>query len=118
MEPEKKVIKRKRTYTQILSAEQKEKVHKVAFYLSKYEHEGIFEEDLNQGETINKLANKLNVKPNTLKNKRDLFDPYCSKKRVGWVQQAKLSDELQEIFDNYKSKSNEEILKEIQGFLL
>ncbi|GMQ60668.1 hypothetical protein AN1V17_50690 [Vallitalea sediminicola] len=118
MDFEKQVIKRKRVTTQILTDEQKEKTHKIAFYLSKYEHNGLFDGNLNQGETFKKIAEILQVKINTLKNKRDQFDPYCSKKRIGWVQQAKLSDDMKRVYDNYNNKTKEEILSELRFFLV
>ena len=114
---EMKKIKRKRETTQLLSTEIKGKAHKIAFYLSKYEHEGLFDERLNQGETFKKIAEILKIKMTTLKNKRDLFDPYCSKRRIGWIQQARLSDDMQEVYDNFNIKTREGILKEIHKFL-
>lgn len=72
---------------------------------------------MNQGETIKKIAAILGVKVNTLKNKRDQYDPYCSNTRVGWVQQANLSDDIQQVYDQCKSKTKEEMKREILLFL-
>lgn len=108
---------RVRSDTQRINSEVKVKLNKAAFYLSKFEHQGLFERNLNQGETIKKIAALLRVKVNTLKNKRDQYDPYCSKTRIGWVQQANLSDDMQYIYDQYKNKSKEEIREEIMIFL-
>jgi transposase len=105
-----------RTDTQRIKPEVKIKLNKVAFYLSKIEHQGLFDKNLNQGETIRKIAAILGVKVNTLKNKRDQYDPYCSNTRVGWVQQANLSDDMQQVFEQYKNKPQEDIKEEIINF--
>lgn len=110
-------IKRIRKDTQHISPEVRIKLNKLAFYLSKFEHYDVFEENLNQGETIKKIADIIGVKVNTLKNKRDLYDPYCSATRVGWVQQLTLSDDMKEIYDLYKNKTKKEILEEIWKFI-
>jgi hypothetical protein len=109
--------KRLRTDTQRIEAEVKVKLNKAAFYLSKFEHQGLFERNLNQGETIKKIANMLGVKVNTLKNKRDQYDPYCSNTRIGWVRQTNLSEDMLQVYDQYKNKSKDEIKEEILIFL-
>jgi hypothetical protein len=106
-----------RTDTQQIDPEVKVKLNKAAFYLSKFEHQGLFDRKLNQGETIKKIAAILGVKVNTLKNKRDEYDPYCSNTRVGWVQQANLSDDMQQVFDQCINKTKEEMLKDLLQFL-
>jgi ribosome-binding protein aMBF1 (putative translation factor) len=112
-----RIVKRHREDTQHITQEVKVKLNKIAYYLSKFEHYSLFERDLNQGETLKKLADILAVKVTTLKNKRDLYDPYCSTRRVGWVQQAKLSDDMQDIYNEYKEKTSKEILEEIMKFI-
>lgn len=109
---------RVRTDTQQIKPEIKIKLNKAAFYLSKFEHQGLFDRNLNQGETIKKIATILGVKVNTLKNKRDQYDPYCSNIRVGWVQQANLSDDMQLVYDQCKNKTKEEMLKDLSQFLI
>jgi hypothetical protein len=59
----------------------------VAYYLSRFDRKGVrslgyttFEQAYNQ------IGEVLSVKPATIKNMRDSFDPYCSQVRVGWYQ--------------------------------
>ncbi len=59
----------------------------VAYYLSKYDEKAYF----NLGYKTKKEAHldigkKLNVNPNSVKNRRDEFDPIHGNKRVGWYQ--------------------------------
>lgn len=59
----------------------------IAFYLSKFDDRAY--EALgfgNQGETHEAIGRQLGVKPNTIKNMRDEFDPLHANKRVGWYQ--------------------------------
>ncbi|MTI69244.1 MAG: hypothetical protein FH751_03170 [Firmicutes bacterium] len=99
-----------------------EKEHKVAYYLSRFEHDLLFPQ-YNQSQAFDKISNILGIKVNTLKNKRDLFDPFCNKikprgrKRRGWWQKDRLSDDMQRIFNRYLHKDEVEIREEIKEIL-
>jgi len=72
--------------------EEKEDLIKIAYGLSRFGHEIINDVarcDFNQGETFKYLSNRKRVKVNTLKNYRDMFDPYVRQEksnRKGWHQ--------------------------------
>jgi hypothetical protein len=99
------------------TGEDKDRMHKVAYYLSKFEHHDLFDGQLNQTETFEKAAKILHVKMTTLRNKRDQYDPYFNNNRIGWVQAEKLSDDMLRIKQLYDAKSKEEILKDINTFI-
>ncbi len=100
--------------------ENKEDVNKVAYYFSRFEHYDLYKGS--QTLAFEKAARALNVKPSTLRNLRDRFDPYCNEiktikpKRSGWHQVELLVD-MQEIFDAYYDKAKQEILPEISQIL-
>lgn len=116
-------ISNKKTRTRQNNATWDEKVkeNKVAYYLSRFEHNGLYE-NCNQGQAFKIIAEKLNMNNNTLKNKRDYFDPYCNKlkvigpKRKGWWQ-AELPSDLKYVYELYLNKSKEEIEEEIKEIL-
>ena len=61
----------------------------VAFYLSKFGEEGL--EKLgyrSYRQAFIEIGRSLNVKPNSVKNWRDEFDPYYDNKRKGWYQRG------------------------------
>jgi hypothetical protein len=61
----------------------------VAFYLSKFGEEGL--EKLgyrSYRQAFNEVGRSLSVKPNSVKNWRDEFDPYYDNKRKGWYQRG------------------------------
>ena len=95
---------------------------KVAYYFSRFEHNKIFPQ-YNQTQAFEIASRKLNIKLTTLRNKRDSFDPFVNKiktrgnKRAGWHQKDKLSDDMQRVFTEYLSKSEEEIEKEVRAIL-
>lgn len=62
--------------TSFTDLDEKMRLNKVAYYLSRFEHNGLFP-NCNQKEAFNIISEKLNIKFNTLKNERDAFDPYC-----------------------------------------
>jgi len=114
--------KKIRTHRSNIIWEDKVKENKVAYYLSRFEHNGLYE-NCNQGQAFKIIAEKLNMNCNTLKNKRDYFDPYCNKiktaglKRKGWWQ-TELPSELKYVYDLYLNKSKEDIEDEIKAILL
>jgi hypothetical protein len=73
----------------------------------------------NQSETFQYLAKRLNVKAATLRNYRDMFDPYVKQEnshRKGW-HQLQLSDEYHAIKKEYDGMDYELIKNEIAGIL-
>ena len=61
----------------------------VAFYLSKFGEEGL--ENLgyrSYRHAFEEIGRALHVKPNSVKNWRDEFDPYYDNKRKGWYQRG------------------------------
>ena len=88
----------------------------VAYYLSRFDRKGIHA--LGYGttsEAFNRLGERLNVKPSTLKQMRDSFDPYCSQVRVGWYQRQILPSRANVIqaYDALSEASVAEIVREI-----
>jgi hypothetical protein len=108
-------------YQYIENQYERDKVNKVAYYLSRFDHENLLPNSNSTG-AINIISDILKVKANTLRNKRDSFDPYCNElkttgtKRKGWWQKT-LSEDMQRIFDEYKNKSVYEIETEVKRIL-
>jgi len=90
-----------------LSDEKSKDVNILAYVFSEYEHTSLFPND-NQLSALTKITNLIDVKPNTFKNKRDAYDSYTNSSRKGW--EKELSDSLQEVFDELKVLSKEEVL--------
>lgn len=105
-----------------ISDEELEKEHKVAYYLSRFEHDNLYPH-YNQTVAFQEISKILGVKVNTLKNKRDTFDPFCNKlktrgkKRAGWRQKEELSYDMQKVYDYYLNMSEEDIENEIREIL-
>ena len=87
----------------------------VGCYLSKFGHEGLFN-GLNQSQTFDKVAQLLNIKRNTLKGIRDIFDPLFNNGRVGWKDRPMKPEEKQ-IYKTYNKKSQLEFLNEVKQIL-
>jgi hypothetical protein len=67
-----------------ISQNEKEDLIKVAYALSRFDFylfNEILKTHYNQTEVIRFLAKKFNIKPSTLKNYRDMFDPYVDQQR-------------------------------------
>ncbi|HAW08422.1 MAG TPA: hypothetical protein DCW42_04525 [Bacteroidetes bacterium] len=96
---------------------------KIAYALSRFDYHiinEIFNKRFNQTECFQYLAEKLNVKLTTLRNYRDIFDPYVKQEksnRRGWYQKA-LSDEFQAIKNYYDTKNYSEIKTDIEIILV
>lgn len=59
----------------------------VAFYLSKFAEEGLAKLGYHSyRQAFDEIGSCLHVKPNSVKNWRDEFDPYYDNKRKGWYQ--------------------------------
>ena len=87
----------------------------VAYYLSMYNHDYLFNNHISATKAIENIARILNLKPNTLRNKRDYFDAFLAlkgiqtnSKRKGY-QNAKLSKQYDDIINKYKNLNEEEI---------
>jgi hypothetical protein len=98
------------------------KEHKVAYYLSRFEHDNLFPH-YTQTQAFEVISEILGVKMTTLRNKRDLFDPFCNKiktkgpKRKGWWQKDRLPDDMERIYNRYLHVPEEEIEKDIKEIL-
>ncbi len=59
----------------------------VAFYLSKFNEEGLAQLGFQSyTQAFHEVGQRLSVKPNSVKNWRDEFDPYYDNSRMGWYQ--------------------------------
>lgn len=112
--PEQKILKCKS------SASSKQKELKVAYYLSRFEHENL--RLGNQQETFVESSKILGVKPNTLKNHRDSFDSHCNiykpdnvKKREGW--KKPMSEDMKIVYEYFHTMTENNILQEIKTIL-
>lgn len=91
------------------------KEHKVAYYLNKSEH--------NQTQALETISKILGVKVITIRNKRDMFDPFCNKiktrgpKRKGWWQNNRLPEDMNSVYNRYLHMSDQEIEKEVKEIL-
>jgi hypothetical protein len=116
-----RINEKTRTHRSNVNCDDKAKENKVAYYLSRFEHAGLYA-SCNQMQAFKIIAEKLNMNYNTLKNKRDYFDPHCNvlkssgPKRKGWWQ-AELPYDLKSIYDLYLNKSKEEIEDEVKEIL-
>lgn len=92
-----------------------------AYCMSRYDHpfmEAVIGEKLNQSEAFSYLAEKLNVKPATLRNYRDLFDPHVKQTRSdrqGW--QKEITPAYQSILDQYNSENEAQLIDEAKSKL-
>lgn len=102
-------------------------VNKVAYFLSLYDHFDISDEQ-KPTPAIRKMAEKLGVKTNTLRSKRDIFDKRIKEQkeklqksnpklvvREGW--RSDLGRDLQKTFDECKNMSHSQLLAEVQAIL-
>lgn len=84
----------------------------VAFYLSKYDVEGVKRLGYsNFSDTFRRLSEILEVKSNSIKQMREQFDPYHDNTRVGWYQRP-LSRSRRDVMNQYGGLS-EAALREI-----
>lgn len=101
---------------------ERDSILKVAYSMSRFDYQiinDILKKRFNQTETFQYLAEKLNVKTATLRNYRDMFDPYVKQEnshRKGW-HQIQLSDEYQAIKKEYDGMDYALIKKEIEIIL-
>lgn len=83
----------------------------VAYYLSRLDRKGYSALGYKSfSEAIRKIGAILDVKPNTIKNMRDEFDPYHQNSRIGW--QRELRGSRQKVIESFQ-ETDENVLLEI-----
>lgn len=103
----------------IILPEIKEKVYIIANYVSLYGYNEIFPEIKTNKEFYQKIYEKFNIKNNTFRNYRDMFDGYNDSKRKGWYQKE-LDSIAKKVKQKYLKVSKEnytEIVKELFNYL-
>jgi len=95
----------------------------ISYYLSRYDHDNLFDHPISAAKAIENIAKILNIKPNTLRNKRDYFDTFLNAKgiktkseRKGYSN-AKLTKLYDEIINQYHSEKEEKIRTKIISIL-
>ncbi|MBQ8459322.1 hypothetical protein IJ541_04385 [bacterium] len=109
-------------------------INKVAYFLAKFDHYEISKE-LRPTPAIREIAEKLNVKANTLRNKRDMFDSVVKKDKQKLLskkeyehltirtgrfkenEQVILPPKLAETNNECIDKSHDELLAEVKNIL-
>jgi hypothetical protein len=105
-----------------ISGNEKQDIIKVAYALSRFDYyliNEIIQTHYNQGEVFQILSKKLKVKLNTLKNYRDMFDPYVRQEksnRKGWYQRE-LPSEFRERKNLWDLKDENYIKDEIRRII-
>jgi len=95
---------------------------KIAYAMSRFDYliiNEISKSDYNQSATFNFLSHKLDVKSNTLKNYRDMFDPHVQQEnseRRGWVDRE-LPQDFMEIKNSWDTLDYEEIKEKISEII-
>ena len=102
----------RRSHTRIYD-DAKQSLLIAALYMSRFGHSAL--RIVNQGDTLQELARRLNIPANTLKNQRDFFDSHVDNQRVGW--KVPLSGAQQSIMDRYGESSELELRSLLPGFL-
>lgn len=103
----------RRTYKNVMN---KEDTYTIAYFLSEYGHEPLFQgEHLNQSKTIEKLAKLLDIAPNTLRNYRDVFDRYTNSPRQGWDKE--MNEGQERIFKECKQMDKDTLLQKLNTIL-
>lgn len=87
----------------------------IANYLSLYGHEDLFP-NYSQDKSFEVISRKLNIKKNTIKNWRDMYDGHNDSSRKGWYQ-VELPSNMQEIKIRCELLSKEEFLAEVKQIL-
>jgi hypothetical protein len=91
----------------------------IAYYLSRFDHEHLFGLHISSAKAIDALGDVLNVKPNTLRGKRDYFDSLIPNKdrksdRKGYseIKSTKIYDAIIEQY-SYISNDDEKKMRKI-----
>ncbi|MDE1874538.1 MAG: DUF3883 domain-containing protein, partial [Patescibacteria group bacterium] len=87
----------------------------IAYYLSRLDKTGYLELGYkNFAEATKEIGRILNVKPNTIKNMRDEFDPYHQNDRIGWKRELRGSRlKVLKAFQETDDETLFEIIKEM-----
>ncbi|MDX1933871.1 MAG: DUF3883 domain-containing protein [Capsulimonadales bacterium] len=88
----------------------------VAYFLSRFDRKGYRALGFNTfKEAFQKIGDLLRVKPATIKNMRDEFDPFCSVIRVGWYQRPVIRSRMivMQAFDSLSESAMFEIVKTV-----
>ena len=97
--------------------EENKKALIVAYYLSKYGDAAYSNLKFKtQREAHANIGQTLNVKPSSVKNMRDEFDPLHDNSRVGWYQRP-LRPSRADVVNRYKNVSESELFKTVQEIL-
>jgi len=96
----------------------------ITYYLSRFDHEHLFGLHISSAKAIDALGNVLNVKPNTIRGKRDYFDSILPKKqrkseRKGYseIKSTKIYDEIIEKYNYITNEDEKEMRKVIVDVL-
>lgn len=97
----------------------------IGYYLSMYDHEGIFGEGISSAKAIESIAFALNVNANTLRGKRDYFDSIIPQekrksKRKGYsdIKSTAVYDAIIEEYSNYdENKVRNEVISIIEKYI-
>jgi len=91
----------------------------IAYYLSRFDHEHLFGLHLSSAKAIDALGDVLNVKPNTIRGKRDYFDSLLpldkrksSRKGYNEIKSTKVYEEIIEKY-NYITNDDEQKMRKI-----
>jgi len=90
----------------------------IGLYLSKFDDEGLKEFGFSGIiEAFNILGYSIGVKPASIKNYRDEFDPYFPNKRKGWHKRT-LRDYCKKFFDDFSSLNFYDFTELIKSFVI
>jgi hypothetical protein len=87
-----------------------------AFYLSKYDRQALDALGYNSfHEAFGEIGAQLGFKPNTIKNRRDEFDPIHDNRRAGWYQREMRSSyiEVVQMFDGLGFEAMTELVRNV-----
>jgi len=88
----------------------------VTFYLSKYDRQACRALGYNNfHQAFEDVGHRLGVKPNTIKNRRDEFDPIHDNGRVGWYQRGLRSSyaKIVQMFDNLSFEALTDLVRDL-----
>jgi hypothetical protein len=97
----------------------------IAYYLSRFDHEHLFGFHISSAKAIEALGDVLNVKPNTIRGKRDYFDSLIPKEdrktktRKGYneIKSTKIYEAIIEKYSNITNNDEKKMRKEIVDIL-
>jgi len=89
----------------------------VGLYLAKFDEQGVKALGFDSfKEAYNVIGFSLGIKPMSIKNYRDEFDPQFPNKRLGW-HKREMRPYVKEIFDEFKNLEMEQFIKLIKEFV-